>query len=215
MRKMKALLSAISLSVAGVVYAESVELTGNSGLDLKTGVAVALEGAPVHVLANRIESAHGIRIEKANAAFSKVLPLMIGTPYLVKDEQGLEYRLFVHAVEGQRRWVEVRPRDSELGTLLKKGGQFKATSFSIDGVVAKVSQRELSVRPDGTYVMGSVQGRWRIDKAALMLDGSFEEWGAGVFDQSGSQLVFRYTRGGKKVELVMKRDLTQASVQTP
>lgn len=212
---MRVPLAAICLVVGGLVSAESVELTGTSGLDLKTGVAVSVEGAPVRVLANRIESVHGIRIEKANTSFSKVLPLMIGTPYLVKDEQGLEYRLWVHAVEGQRRWVEVRPRESELGSLVKKGGQFKATSFSIDGVVAKVSQRELSVRPDGTYVMGSVQGRWRIEKAALMLDGSFEEWGAGVFDQSGSQLVFRYTRGGKKIEMVMKRDLSQASVQSP
>lgn len=195
------------LAVAAPALGAQFTVSAPAGFELETQTLRSPEGAPLRVLANRIESSFGILLEGSGQQLASSAPLIIGRPFRVRDQRGAEYRLWVHAIAGEKRWLELLPVNPEPETSRPEriDGRFRTTRYSVGGVPSQLAPKELLLHPDGSYSFGETRGSWSRDSRAVALDGAYSDWGKGRLEEEGSAMVFRYRRGGVELEVVLTR----------
>ncbi|MBI3181154.1 MAG: hypothetical protein HYZ28_03320 [Myxococcales bacterium] len=204
---MKTATSLLTLLVSIPALAANLTLVAPAGVDLETLTPRTDEGADVRILAMRIESRFGIKLEGSAQQISSSAPLLIGRPFIVSDATGAQYRLCVHAVAGESRWIELVPLDptGAAPAPARKSGLFRTAVYSVGGLPSTAEGKDLLLLADGTYFFGEAMGRWSGDERTVALDGAFASWGRGTLERDGSAITFQFRRGGVEFEVVLAR----------
>jgi hypothetical protein len=218
MKQIRASFTGLILISALPASAQNFYAQVPSGIDLVNAQAAPLEGAALSLFDSHLQASHGIRLESVET-FSASVPIVLDTPYVVRDAQGMLFRVWVYRVQGQQRKVAVAPYAQRPVDFAALQGRFRTTSFRVNGQESGASQPDLRLYRDGTYRLGGASGRWEKGSASTVaFDGYYANWGRAVVAHDGQSLKFKYTRGQLTFELVYSRvsDIdTLASAEPP
>ncbi len=174
-----------------------------AGFDLRSGTEVPYESAKVFFFPDRVEARFGVRLETGPQPYSTRAPLVLDRAYLVRDESGTEYRLYVRAQAKEQLYVEVENAHgaTRLGARRTPEGGYRLEAYVIDDLEAATEFPAMVLAQDGTYRIGVATGRFVAEDGLLSLDGHYAQWGAGEISLDAKTLTFRFRRGGRQVEL--------------
>ncbi|MGQ0505091.1 MAG: hypothetical protein ACT4TC_07190 [Myxococcaceae bacterium] len=162
----------------------------------------------VRVTGNRVEAKYGIRLA-SETDYATSVPLAYDQPYMVRKENGAEYRLWLHdAAKREAIQAQGELRGAGRYALSEVSGETTLNEGKVPSLLRAVgidaSVPNLELRADGTYAMGSVSGHWRELDGKLVLDGALAAWGAGMPVQNGEGVAFSVLTA-QRVSLVLKR----------
>jgi hypothetical protein len=202
----------IALLLALPSSAAELTLIGPVGVRLSDLTIQPLDQGDLRVLPLRIEARYGIRLEQSGQQFASSAPVVIGEPYLVRDQNRAEYRLWVRLIAGSNRWLEIAPTETVQSDFSMSELLYRGVRASADGHTTTAKPRDLRLSSDGTYYMGGARGRWTRDGSSISLEGGYGHWGRGRISEDGETLVFRYIRSRVEFEMVLARDENQAVI---
>jgi hypothetical protein len=148
--------------------------------------------AELSVTAEGVSAKYGIKRSRRGGDFEKQEVTAFGEPYDLKDRGGGRWRMWIRSAAGKVIEIELL----RLHPLVKKADRvFHVVAVTIDGLRAEPTFAPLTLRGDGSYRLGTVRGRYRLDEKGVTLDGIPATWGRGAYTVNKDGLTFRFLRG--------------------